>query len=204
MKTVKFQALLFDGFDEMDVFGAFEALRMASFEVAFKSLRNQQLVTAIYGTKIQCDGIFSLSDKPDVLLVPGGGWLTRAAKGAWAEAEKGDILATLLKVHAQGVVLATVCTGSLLLGRAGILKGRPATTNHEAVKELIDFGALHVNARVVDDGDIVTAGGITSSIDLGIWLIERFASAQKALEVSERLEFERRGVVFRAPQAATH
>ncbi len=195
---MKFEALLFDGFDEMDVFGAFEGLRMASFDVAYKSLRSETMVTATHGTRIKCDGVFSVSAIPDVLLVPGGGWLTRAPRGAWAEAEKGDILAILLKAHAAGITLATVCTGSLLLGRAGMLKGRPATTNHEAVKELIEFGALHVNARVVDDGDIITAGGITSSIDLGIWLVERFASAQRALEVSERLEFERRGVVFRS------
>ena len=194
-----FQALLFDGFDEMDIFGAYEALRMAKFEVPFKSLRSQEFVTAQYGARLKCDDTFSLSKKPDVLLVPGGGWLARSAKGAWAEAERGDILALLLKVHAAGVVLATVCTGSLLLARAGILRNRPATTNHAAVKELTEYGALHVNARVVDDGDIITAGGITSSIDLGIWLIERFSSQDHALKVSEALEFERRGIVYRRP-----
>ncbi|HEY9760562.1 MAG TPA: DJ-1/PfpI family protein [Oculatellaceae cyanobacterium] len=191
-----FQALLFDGFDEMDIFGAYEALRMANFEVPFKSLRSQDFVAAQYGVRLKCDEVFSLSKKPDVLLVPGGGWLTRAAVGAWAEAERGDILGLLAKIHAAGVVIATVCTGSLLLARAGILKDRPATTNHAAVKDLIQYGAVHVDARVVDDGDIITASGITSSIDLGIWLVERFGSQEEAIEVSERLEFERRGVVF--------
>lgn len=169
---------------------------MAQFEVPFRSLRSQEFVTAQYGVRLKCDGIFSLSKKPDVLLVPGGGWLTRAAVGAWAEAERGDILGLLAKIHAAGVVIATVCTGSLLLARAGILKDRPATTNHAAVKDLIQYGAVHVDARVVDDGDIITASGITSSIDLGIWLVERFGSQEKAIEISERLEFERRGVVF--------
>jgi transcriptional regulator GlxA family with amidase domain len=192
-----FQALVFDGFDEMDIFGAYEALRMAQFEVPLKTLRSQEFVTAQYGTRLKCDEVFSLPRKPDVLLVPGGGWLARSPKGAWAEAERGDILATLTKVHAAGVVIASVCTGSLLLARAGILKDRPATTNHAAIRELTQYGAVHVNARVVDDGDIITASGITSSIDLGIWLVERFSSQERALEVSERLEFERRSVVYR-------
>ena len=198
MKVIKIQALLFDGFDELDVFGAFEALRMASFDVSFKSLHGEQMVTAAYGTRLECDGVFSLQDKPDLLLLPGGGWITRAPKGAWAEAEKGTILQTMRDIHAAGVIIASVCTGSLILGRAGLLTFRHATTNHDAIKELIDLGALYVASRVVDDKDIITAAGITSSIDLGLWIVERFASAQAAQTVSEKMEFERRGPVYRS------
>lgn len=193
---MKIQALVFDGFDEMDVFGTLEALSMGGFRIAFKSLHEQQIVTAAYGTRIEVDGKYSLDEQPDVLLVPGGGWITRAARGAWAEAQDGRILQVLRESHQAGVILAAVCTGSLLLAQAGLLKDRPATTNHGAISELIESGARYIKARVVDGGQIVTAGGITSSIDLGIWLIERFKSQAEAISVSERLEFERRGVVF--------
>ena len=196
IKTI-FHALLFDGFDEMDFFGIFEALRMARFTVETRSFQKQDFVTAAHGTKVITDGTFSLHEKPDVLLVPGGGWLARSEKGAWAEVQNGHILGAVQECHAAGITLASVCTGSLILAHAGLLKDRHATTNRSAVQELIDLGAKYVAARVVDDGDIVTASGITASLDLGLWLVERYASQEAALAVSSGLEFERRGIVFK-------
>ncbi len=195
---MKIQALLFDGFDELDFFGVFEPLRMANFDVTTRSLYDDETVQAAYGTRISVDAPFSLGDKPDLLLLPGGGWLSRSSQGAWAEAEKGDILDLVRECHSAGVILASVCTGSLILARAGLLDGRPATTNHAAVNELIELGAKFVPARVVDDGNIVTASGITASLDLGLWLVERFASQSAALIVSSKLEFEPRGLVAKA------
>ena len=192
------QALLFDGFDELDFFGVFEPLRMAKFDVATRSLYDDEIVHAAYGTKICVDAPFTLGDKPDVLLIPGGGWLARSPQGAWAEAEKGVILDLVRECHKAGVILASVCTGSLVLARAGLLNDRPATTNQGAVSELIELGAKFVRARVVDDGNIVTASGITASLDLGLWLVERFASQSAALVVSSKLEFEPRGLVAKA------
>ncbi len=194
---MKIDALLFDGFDELDFFGVFEILRMAGFSVATRSLYEQSVVTAAYGIKLVPDSTFSPDQKPDLLLVPGGGWISRAPAGAWAEAQKGTILEAVKNCHESGVILATVCTGSLVLGKANLLKNRNATTNHGAVQELIDCGAKYVSARVVDDGEIITASGITASLDLGLWLVERFISQKAAHAVSEALEFERRGIVFR-------
>ncbi len=194
---MKIHALLFDGFDELDFFGVFEALRMAGFSVLTRSLYRQEVLTAAYGTKIIPDPSSLSDEKPDILLVPGGGWISRSPQGAWTEVNKGAILEVVKNYHDVGVTLASVCTGSLILGKAGLLQDRPATTNHGAVKELIDCGAKYVDARVVDDGDIVTASGITASLDLGLWLVERFKSLNAAQDVSERLEFERRGIVIR-------
>jgi transcriptional regulator GlxA family with amidase domain len=194
---MRIDALLFDGFDELDFFGVFETLRMAGLSVVTRSLYEQQVVTAAYGTKLVPDAAFSLEQKSDLLLVPGGGWISHSPAGAWAEAEKGTILEVVKDCHASGVTLASVCTGALVFGKAGLLKNRNATTNHGAVQELIDFGAKYVAARVVDDGDIITASGITASLDLGLWIVERFVSQKAAQDVSERLEFERRGIVFR-------
>lgn len=194
-KTI-FHALLFDGFDELDFFGVFEALRMARFSVETRSLAKQEFITAAHGTKVIPDGLFSAQEQPDVLLVPGGGWLARSDKGAWTEVQSGRILDVVKACNAKGVTLASVCTGSLILAHAGLLKDRHATTNRGAVQELIDLGAKYVASRVVDDGDMITAGGITASLDLGLWLVERYANQEAALAVSSRLEFERRGIVF--------
>lgn len=189
---MKIQALLFDGFDEMDYFGAFEALRMGGFEVGSKSLHKQDVVTAAYGTRILPDGYFSIEEKPNLLIVVGGGWLARSPKGAWAEVQSGSILNVVRDCAKAGVVLATVCTGSLILAHAGLLTERTATTNRGAVQELEAFGVRYTDQRVVDDGDIITAGGITSSLDLGLHLLERFASHELAEQVSAKLEYTRR------------
>jgi transcriptional regulator GlxA family with amidase domain len=194
---IRVQLLVFDGFEEMDAIGLYEPLRLAGLNVDLVSVREQDVVTAAYGLRMIPQGPIKLDNKPSLLCVPGGGWLRRAPQGAWTEAEKGDVLPVLREFHKAGVTLAAVCTGVLLLGRAGCLQNRNATTNHQAVDELRAMGARVTDARVVDDGDIVTAAGITSSLDLGLWLIERFCGVEKALAVSRQLEFERRGSVWR-------
>ncbi len=189
---MRIDTLIFDGFDEMDLLGVFEPLRMAGYEVRLQSLHRQNVVVGAYGLKIVPDGEIDTTDKVDLLIVPGGGWITRSPQGAWSEAQKGLILDVLKQFHQAGTTLATVCTGSLLLGKAGLLQGRKATTNHAAISELVELGAIYQPQRVVDDGDIVTAAGITSSIDLGVYLVERIGSRQLADQILERLEFERR------------
>jgi len=191
------QIVVFDGFDELDVFGLYEPLKMAGFEVKLLTREKQDFVTAAHGLKVAVDGQINLSQKPTILCIPGGGWLSRSARGARYEADKGDLLSVIKDFHKAGVTIAAVCTGSLLLGRAGLLAGRPAITNHGALDDLRACGAKIAFARVVDDGDILTAGGVTSSLDLALWLIERFGSASQSKEISMQLEYVRRGPIWR-------
>lgn len=193
--TKTIEIVVFDGFDDMDVFGVLEALRIASFQVQLKSIRNQDFVTTASGVRIIPSGTINLEKAPDVLIVPGGQWLSTVA-GASVEANRGDILELVCKFNKmKDTVIASVCTGSLILGRAGLLDNRPATTNQKFFDILSSMKAIATHARVVDDGDIVTAGGITASLDLGLWLVQRFCGAEKALEVSKELEFEMRGPI---------
>lgn len=80
--------------------------------------------------------------------------------------------------------------------RKRLLKGRPSTSNRGFFTELQECGANLIEARVVDDGDIITAGGITASLDLGLWLVEKYCGIDKALETSRELEFESRGPIW--------
>ncbi len=193
--NVNFEILIYDGFDDMDVFGVLEALRLASFSVQLKSFRNQDFVTTASGVKIIPAGVFDLNNVPDILIIPGGQWLSTVA-GASVEANRGDILEIARKFNKmEDRVIASVCTGSLILGRAGLLDNRPATTNQKFFDILSSMNAIATHARVVDDGNIITAGGITASLDLGLWLVQRYAGAERALEVSRELEFEMRGPV---------
>src|SRR5580704_11972805 len=116
---MQIQTLIFDGFDELDTVGSFEALRMAEFSVKILSLRRQE-VTAANGLRVLAEGLIDINARPDLLLVPGGGWLSKAAQGAWAEAQQGEVLHILKNFHQAGTILAAVCTGVLLLGHAGL------------------------------------------------------------------------------------
>jgi transcriptional regulator GlxA family with amidase domain len=195
---------LFDGFDELDALAPFEVLRRAA-ELgadlrARLVTRNPAIeVTAFYGLRVAVEGTLEEGQRPNLLIVPGGGWNHRGSRGARAEAECGDLPASLARLHAQGVILAGVCTGAMLIASAGLLQGRPATTHHLALDELRAAGAEVIHARVVDDGDVITAGGVTSGLDLALWLVERFASPAIATAVESRMEYERRGTVWHRP-----
>jgi transcriptional regulator GlxA family with amidase domain len=88
----------------------------------------------------------------------------------------------------------------MLLSAAGITRGRPATTHHLAIDALREEGAEVVEDRVVDDGDLVTSGGVTSGIDMALWLVERHFGRELADGIARGIEHERRGGVYRAGQ----
>ncbi|MGW0854629.1 DJ-1/PfpI family protein [Streptomyces sp. NPDC002690] len=95
------------------------------------------------------------------------------------------------------VTLGAVCGGSLVLAMAGLLEGRCATTHHLGL-DLLDATGVHaVGARVVDDGDLVTGAGVTSGLDLGLYLLERTVGPRIAHAVEELFAYERRGTVWR-------
>ncbi|MGW1466785.1 DJ-1/PfpI family protein [Streptomyces sp. NPDC002308] len=95
------------------------------------------------------------------------------------------------------VTLGAVCGGSLVLAMAGLLEGRYATTHHLGL-DLLDATGVHaVGARVVDDGDLVTGAGVTSGLDLGLYLLERTVGPRIAHAVEELFAYERRGTVWR-------
>jgi transcriptional regulator GlxA family with amidase domain len=197
------QIVIFDGFDELDAIAPHEVWHMASelkpeVEVQLVTLDGAKEITAANGLRVRAEGRLG-AKRPDILVVPGGGWISRSPAGAWAEAQRGTLPAEIAQLHRDRVTMASVCTGAMLLAAAGLLKNRPATTHHGAVDELAAMGAQVIRARVVDDGDIITAGGITSGLDLTLWLVERFLGSQTAHAIEESLEYERRGTVWRKP-----
>src|SRR6185437_1514259 len=195
------QIVLFNGFDELDAIAPHEIWQMArefksDLEVQLVILDGAKDITASNGLRVQAQGQLG-AKKPDIVVVPGGGWMGRSAAGAWTEAQRGTLPAKLAQLHREGVVMTSVCTGAMLLAAAGLLKNRPATTNHGALDELAAAGAKVMRTRVVDDGDVITAGGITSGLDMTLWLVERFLGSETAHILEERLEYERRGTVWK-------
>lgn len=95
------------------------------------------------------------------------------------------------------VLVATVCGGSLALAMAGLLEGRNAVTHHMGMDVLDATGVHAVDARVVDDGDLVTSAGVTSGLDLALYLLERELGPRVARAVEQLFAYERRGTVWR-------
>lgn len=109
-------------------------------------------------------------------------------------------LSPLLKVAIKkpDILLSTVCGGSLILAMNGLLDGRHAVTHHMGMDLLRATNAIPVNARIVDDGNLVTGGGVTSGLDVALYLVEREVGPRIAHAVEQLFEYERRGTVWKA------
>ncbi|WP_313695343.1 DJ-1/PfpI family protein [Halorarum halobium] len=193
--------LLFEGFDELDAVGPFEVFRTAAaegadFDTRLVSMEGPGTVTASHGMRVEAEAALGDPGEVDLLVVPGGGWNDRSDAGAWAEYERGAIPDAVAAHHGAGATVASVCTGGMLLSKAGVLAGRPAVTHGSALADLRETDAEVREERVVDDGDVLTAGGVTSGIDLALHLVEREASAEVADAVATVLEYERRHETF--------
>jgi transcriptional regulator GlxA family with amidase domain len=201
------EILLFDGFDELDAMGPWEILAGLAavrddVEARFVTLEGARAVRASHGSMVGAHD--ALSERPDLLIVPGGGWMDRAPEGVWTQALRGDIPAAIAERHAAGSTIASVCTGALLVARGGILAGRAATTNQGALDDLREAGAEVIEARVVDDGDIVTAGGPTCGLDLALHIVERELGRAWADGAAREIHYERPpGAVHQAQNAAS-
>ena len=192
--------VVYDGFDELDAIGPYEVFQNAAqagadCTTSLRTIDAVEVVEASHGLRIEPDG--RLADiRPDLLVVPGGGWNDRGAAGAWAEAERGAIPEVVAGAHDAGVTIAGVCTGGMLLARAGVTDGRSAVTHGGALDDLRATPAEVVEARVVDDGDVLTAGGVTSGLDLAFHIVEREFGDDVAKQVHTEMEYEGHGSVY--------
>lgn len=205
------QVVLFDGFDPLDVVAPFEVLLAGG--LAADGALTVELVSA-EGPRDVVSGSGGLMLRATALLDPNLAELivVPGASGPIGDAPDGvdtvpmllartldTPLPTLMGQALQDprVLVATVCGGSLTLAMAGLLEGRNAVTHHLGMDALEATGAHPVQARVVDDGDLITAAGVTSGLDLGLYLLERLLGARVARDVEDLFAYERRGTVWR-------
>ena len=151
-------SLLFEGLDQIDMTGPFEVLSRipnSTYRVYGKTARP---VRDIKGLRLTPDAILADAPPLDVLHVPGG-------FGQEALMENEEVLAWIRQQAAGACGIFSVCTGALICGAAGLLKGRRATTHWASFHLLPFFGAIPVNERVVVDGSYVFSAGVTAGID---------------------------------------
>jgi transcriptional regulator GlxA family with amidase domain len=187
--------LLFEGFDELDAVAPYEVFQTAAsmgadLDVSMRTLVPDEGVTARHGLTVEPDDV--LFGVPDLVVVPGGGWNDRESPGVWSELDGGTLPERLATLHDGGATIASVCTGAMLLAEAGLLDGRPATTHESAKSDLReDYPDVDVrDDRYVDDGTVLTAGGVTAGIDLALHVVERECSPGLAEQVADEIEYE--------------
>jgi transcriptional regulator GlxA family with amidase domain len=187
--------VVYNGLDEMDALGPLEVFRSAGqagvdLTTRLVTRTEQSQITGAFGLCFSPDTIYQ-PGQADVVLVPGGGWAARAQAGAFAEVQRGDWLPHLAEAANTAAIVAGVCTGTMLLAHAGVVGSRRAVTHHTARQDLAALGATVVEDRVVDDGNLITSGGVTSGIDLALWLLEREFGRELADSMSARMEYSR-------------
>ncbi|MGX7951490.1 DJ-1/PfpI family protein [Tsuneonella sp. HG249] len=175
--------VLFPGVTQLDMTGPAQFLARlpgAKVEVAAKSL---DAVPTDSGFSLLPSVTFAGAAQADIVCVPGGHGV--------AEAVRDEETLAFVKRQASGAAWVTsVCTGAFVLGRAGLLEGKRATT-HWAYAHLLPLvGAVHERARVVEDGNVITAGGVTAGIDFALTLIARQAGDAVAQAVQLALEYD--------------
>ncbi|MFE7772416.1 DJ-1/PfpI family protein [Streptomyces sp. NPDC057445] len=199
--------VMFDGVEELDCIAPYEVFSAAAMHgsngvtVRYVTTGRPRLIRAAYGTQLQVGHRWA-PEEADLIVVPGGGYTRRNGPGIWAEIGSGVLPRALAAAARKGLTISSLCTGAVLLSAAGLTKGRPCTTHHGAKAYLEEQGGVIKNARVVDDGDLVTAGGITSGLELGLWLVRRELGADAATGVETMLEYEARGTVWQASSSA--
>jgi putative intracellular protease/amidase len=191
---VRAQVVLFDGFDPLDVIGPYETLVAGGIQAELVTVEGAREVPAGLNL-LSLKATAQLTAQAGLVVVPGAAAPDEATTIAVLSAAAATLAPAWRETNA---IVATVCGGSLVLAMAGLIKGRNATTNHLGLHALGPMGVNAVRARIVDDGDLVTAAGVSSGLDLGLYLVEREIGAQKALELETLFAHERRGTVWRA------
>lgn len=164
--------LVFPRLTFLDLVGAYDALqRVAPMgidpEVTHRIIGTEPEVADDTGLVVKADGVYEDLSPFDLLYLPGG-FGTRTLVND-------ERFIAYLRTWGNERPIASVCTGALLLGAAGYLRGRRATTHHGAYDLLRPYCAQVItDRRIVDGGQVVTAGGVSSSLDLGLYLVERF------------------------------
>ncbi|MFD3307277.1 DJ-1/PfpI family protein [Streptomyces sp. NPDC058694] len=187
--------LVFEDAEELDVVGPWEVLGFWAAHIASRPVRvltvgqGAGVVRCAKGLGLVAGHELATAPPLDLLVHPGG-------DGTRALAKDGPHLAWLRELHQQGTVLASVCTGSLVLAAAGLLTGRPATTHRGYLDKLAKIDPtidVHAGQRYVDDGDIITSAGVSAGIDMALHLVHRLDGAEASEQTRDGIQYEVRG-----------
>jgi len=175
MKTIG--ALLFPGFETLDLFGPVQMFGSVKNAFRFSMVaEHSKNVLSRHGQSIVVDYTFDDDQSFDLLLVPGG-------PGTWNQIDNPRLLKWITKASQKAEIVMSVCTGAAFLANAGLLNGKSATTNKMNFDWVTKFGedvAWQGRARWVGDGKFFTSSGVTAGMDMSLAVIEQLMDADAA------------------------
>ncbi|MGE0225998.1 MAG: DJ-1/PfpI family protein [Acetobacteraceae bacterium] len=174
--------LLFPRLTQLDLTGPFEVFANTPGATVHLLWKTKDPVSAITGMKIVPDTTFAECPQLDVICVPGG-------SGVAAVMEDPEVLDFLRRQAGGARYVTSVCTGALVLGAAGLLRGRRATTHWASHDFLATLGAIPTHGRVVRDGNIFTGGGVTAGIDFALTLVAEMCGPDVAQAIQLQIEY---------------
>jgi transcriptional regulator GlxA family with amidase domain len=175
---------IFDRLTALDAVGPYEVLsRPPGWTVTFIAAEPGPKRTETEMLALVADKSLDELPEPDVIVVPGG-------YGTRDLMDDETILSWLRHAHEHSQWTTSVCTGSLLLAAAGILDGLEATTHWTALETLAEYGATPVQRRVVEQGKIITAAGVSAGIDMALTLVARIAGPELAQAIQLGIEYD--------------
>jgi len=183
---MKIAFVVFDRMTSLDFIGFYDPItRLKSMKIIddfeWRICATTQHVTDDRGLRIEADAVAELLSSYDILFVPGG-FGTRSL-------QQDSNFIDWLRTAGPARLKISVCTGALLLGAAGFLRGKRATTHPSELKELEPYCREVVRDRVVDEGDIITAGGVSSALDLGLYVAQRLAGPDARTRIAAQMDY---------------
>ena len=187
-ESTTYGILLFDGVEELDFVGPFEVFGMASKVASGRVVtiaQSREPVTGFNGLRTLPDHDFEDAPALDVLLVPGG-------MGTRTEVDNPVLIDWLRRTAPACRWVTSVCTGSLLLHGAGLVRDKRVTTHWGFVESLRKRGDVEVldDVRYVRDGNVVTAAGVSAGIDMALWLLGELHDPGFARQVQRMMQYD--------------
>jgi len=183
---------LFDGAEELDWAGPWEVLSAWAKQwpddgvEVFTVAQSGEPVTCAKGLRVLADRTWPDAGALDVLVYPGG-------RGTRRELQDASVLDWLRRTKESGALMTSVCTGALVFAAAGFLRDRPATTYWSAFDELRTVEPTvepRPDDRFVDDGEVITAAGVSAGIDMALHLVARLHSVERARDVRRYIQYD--------------
>ncbi len=180
---MKIAFLFYEGMTALDAVGPHEILSRLPEAEVFRVAKDAGPVRTDCGLILIADHPLSAVNQADILLIPGAGSATTLR-------DFPEVLDWIRSIHKTTTWTTSVCTGSLILGASGLLKGLRATSHWAALDRLKLWNAVPMEARIVEDGKVITAAGVSAGIDMALTLIAKIAGPQFAKSMQLGIEYD--------------
>ena len=190
--------LIFNDVELLDFCGPFEVFsvtgrreNLAPFNVYTVAEKSDPITTR---NQLSVNPQYTIHDcpQPDILLVPGG-------QGTRREMNNPTLVDWIKECSQKAELILSVCTGALLLAKAGLLDGLSATTHHDAIellKEIAPNTIIQGTQRVVDNGKIILSAGISAGIDMSLYVVAKLLGKEQALKTAQYMEYDWKPALF--------